>query len=196
VRTLTIADPALLAARRSFTDTFMRADNSTLGSPWIVRNLTFGITSNTGYYTGSVTSARAIATVDVGSANQVVEWDLSVWPKGPVECSFRYVDLNNFWYVGGSSSQPGTVVLVKKIAGSESVVATQTGVTWGVGTRLRVETSGEDIIVKAGGVTLSSLSTTSSDLATTGIHAGIGGWAAAATPHLRAARWSRFYCES
>ena len=131
--------------------------------------------------------------VDFGVPSLAIEWEMTTWPKGPVRSMFRIADDLNYWWVGGTNDTATTMFLVKTIAGTGTTVATATGITWGVGHVLRVETDAPTglITVKVNGSVISALTTTSTELATAS-GAGFGGNRAVATPDLNAARWSRF----
>lgn len=184
------------SAHRNFLDVFARSSSS-LGPAWRDEVLTFGANGSAGYYMGSPVSLTGGTTVDLGTPDMAVEWDLSNWPKGPVQNYFRFTDIDNNWFVTGTSApgSGGIIYLFTRVAGVESVIATATGQTWGAGYRLRVEAIGNDITVKIDGTTVAAL-TTSSSTFNTATRAGFGGSAGITTgDELDGARWTRFFAE-
>ncbi len=184
------------SAHRNFLDVFARSSSS-LGPAWRDEVLTFGANGSSAYYAGSPVSQFGSTTIDLGTSDMAVEWDLSNWPKGPVENFFRFVDIDNNWSVSGTSApgSGGTMYLFRRVAGSLTIVATATGRTWGAGYRLRVEAIGDSITVKIDGTTVAAL-TTSSSTFNTATRAGFGGDAGIVTgDELDSARWTRFFAE-
>lgn len=106
-------------------------------------------------------SGSAIATVDLGTDIQTVEWDLAASVNyGMFFDIFRYKDANNFWFVCGSSSDHTKMYLFRRLGGTDTLMATASGVTWGPGHDVRVEAGASSIIVKLDGVTKITHSTT------------------------------------
>lgn len=180
----------------TFTDIFDRPDGP-LAAPWVQAaesgTADFGVASGKGVTTRTAGTDLAVAAiVDLGAPVGVVEWDLSAWPKGPVYSIFRFVDINNFWLVGGTISDGSLVYLFTLEAGAWTVKGVQSGVTWGAGRRLTVTDDGLVVAVKVDGVSLPGLSASSSTFADA-TKAGIGG--NAKHGDLTDARWSRFHME-
>jgi len=170
----------------AFTDTFGRADSSSLGSPWVVGAGTWGIESSRAKYVSGV--GIGAATVDLGSPIQNCEWEWTALAKGPSYNIFRYSDPSNFYLVSGTGANPSTVYLFRQSAGSSTVLATATGVTWGPGATLRVEAGESSIKVWTGSTLVFDYST---PVDIYGSAAGIGG--NMSDPLMVNTRWSRFY---
>ena len=166
------------------TDTFARADASTLGAPWTSHTGTWGIASGEAKYVSG--SGIGFATVDLGSPVQELEWDWSALAKGPSYQVFRYTDQSNCWFVSGTGDTPTTLYLFRRAGGTDTIKATATGVTWGPGDTLRVE-AGESSIKVWSGSTLVIDHAASVDR---GPFAGIGGNMSDA--NMPTTRWSRF----
>ena len=163
-----------------FTDTFDRADNlSSLGSPWTTHAGPFGVVSSDGRYTGDLTypgksdwpggadpTAMKAATVDVGTADMIVEWDATP-ASGHRYLLFRYTDPSNTLAVLASSSVPDTMLL----RGGGGTIASAYSPGWQT-KRIKVTTLGTKVRVYADDV-LTIDAVTSANLTAT--RAGIGG---------------------
>ncbi len=182
--------------KQTFQDTFTRS-NGRFSYPWRAEASFFAVSSNAGVHDNTTASSIAMTTVDLGVPSFIIEWNMTTWPKGPVRSFFRYVDTNNYWCVTGTNSTATTMYLAKVVAGSFTIVATATGVTWGAGSTLRVETNAVTglITVLVAGSVVSALTTTSTEFATA-TQAGIGGNRGVGIPDINAARWTRFYVEA
>lgn len=170
----------------AFTDTFTRANSSTLGSPWTEHRGVWGILSNRARNASG--SGTLSATVELGSPIQVCEWDWSALSKGAAQQAFRFKDNNNFWFVSGNGTIPGNVYLFRRGGGFESIAATATGVTWGVGSTLRVSAEDTRIRVWSGSTLIINHATT--DVGE-GTRAGLSGYNGGGNEIL-STRWSRF----
>ena len=181
-----------------FTDTFTRPNAATLGAPWVehvsaIPLGNFGILDDSARTTRTSSSVILVAAVvDLGTPIGLTEWDMTVWRKGPVYSIFRFVDIANFWFVAGTSATDTTMYLLCRSGGTNTVVATALGVTWGAGHRLGVEDDGTSIAVKVNGSTISALNTTDTTHATA-TRSGFGGNTQNVIGDLSSARWSRFH---
>lgn len=175
----------------AFEDTFSRADADTLGSPWTHLDgqslgSKFGVRSGEARYLGPLDTAPAgsspnyystqLATVDVGSADMAVEWNL----KGPsaggtLWLPFRYATGTSPEYVQSSlglystSSDPDKLYL---FAGLSTVLGSTTTSGWRTGDTIRAEAVGTAIKIYIGGVL--KISATSS-VGASNTRAGFGG---------------------
>ena len=198
MRTLTIADPTLIGARRSFTDTFTRTNNgSTLGSPWTAHSGTWGITSNTAYLVSGADNTIQMASVDIGSSDMVVEWTLSTNQNQngynkPVYFPVRVVDQNNCLFLCGISSNTTTLNLYRLTSGVTTLIAGVSSSGWqNTGNVIRVEVVGSTVTVSINGVQVMSQSGITEHQNAT--RAGIGGYLyTAGNSLLTSRRWSFF----
>lgn len=174
----------------AFEDTFTRADADTLGSPWTHLDgqslgSKFGVRSGEARYLGPLDTAPAgsspyystqLATVDVGSADMAVEWNV----KGPaaggvIYLPFRYATgtsptwTNNTLGLYATMSNPNTLYL---FAGDSTNLGSFTVSGWRTGDTIRVEAVGTAIKVFIAGTLV--ISATSS-LGLSNTRAGIGG---------------------
>ncbi len=179
----------------SFLDEFDRADAATLGSPWSIDAYTFAIDTSLAKVTTTGTVV-AVATVEADAPDMAIEWDMTVWPKGPVYAIFRYVDTSNYWFVCGTNSSSDPMYLFRVVGGVSTMMESTTGVTWGAGYRLRVETAqtGEISVQVDDVVKLSRFDSVHA----TATRAGLGGYCVTfgTSPYLSTARWSRFAIDS
>lgn len=147
-------------------DTFTRANATTLGNTevggftWTTVAGTWGITSNQAAVK-STSGGPDKAVIDIGVTNYTVQALVPVMSNYTNGITFRYVDTSNFWNLGLSSST--TVTLMKKIAGTNTTIATLSGITATVGDVLKVTVSGNTITAYYNGTQVGQ--TTSSDLA-------------------------------
>jgi hypothetical protein len=180
----------------AFEDTFSRADANTLGSPWVHLDgnslgSAFGIASNEARYLGPMDTApiwggsgsnyysTQLATVDVGSADMAVEWNVEgPATGGALYLPFRYAAgtsptwLNNSLHLGTTSASANRLYLFAPSAGVVGPMVDVPG--WRTGDTIRVEAVGTAIKVYVGG-TLVMTRSTSECLSNT--RAGIGGTA-------------------
>lgn len=187
----------------SFLDIFDRADGP-LESPWEFYESSpstpaaFEITSNTARTTSSSGSSVSIVAAIVNLDDPVgrTEWDMTLWPKGPTYCFFRFVDINNYWFISGTGASANQIYLFRCIGGSFTVMATSS-VSWGAGYRLAVIDTGSVISVTVDGSPVPGFTVTSS-IHSSANRSGIGGNVQSSDsyiPYLQSAQWSRFYME-
>lgn len=183
-----------------FTDTFDRADNlSSLGSPWTTHAGQFGVVSSDGRYTGTLEYSGSsgwpggvdprvavAATVDVGSADMVVEWNSSP-TSGHTYRLFRTSGATSSLAVGASSKSPNTIYLGRIEPSGNTAITSTSSPGWQT-KRVRVETLGTSIKVYVDGTL--TLSTTSS-FNSTATRAGIGGNAIGWVPDSHADNFTR-----
>ena len=176
----------------AFEDSFTRADADTLGSPWTHLDgqslgSKFGVRSGEARYLGPLDTAPAyvsggkyystqLATVDVGSADMAVEWNL----KGPaaggtIYLPFRYATgtgpqyIDNTLGLYSTTADPDTLYL---IAGTSTALGSTTTSGWRTGDTIRAEAVGTAIKIYIGGVL--KISATSS-VGSSNTRAGFGG---------------------
>ena len=164
----------------AFEDTFTRADNAlTLGSPWIVQPAVdangpiasaFGIESNQAAYTGFRTTepeylmgdywATVSAVVDVGSADMVVEWDLSTTSNVGFYLPFRCAGpMDTLMIVGRLLDSSKLAVHEFSPDGTSNSLGVSTVSGWR-DKRVRVEAVGSAITVKVDGTPVASYTST------------------------------------
>lgn len=162
----TIAVTTLSSANIIAQDTFTRADATTLGTTeigsfaWTTIAGTWGITSNqAAVKTTSTGPDKAI--IDVAVTSYTVQATMPAVGNYTTGITFRYTDTSNFWNLGVASSS--SVTLMKKIAGTNTTIATLSGLTIAAGDTLKVTVSGNTITGYYNGTQVGQ--TTSTDLA-------------------------------
>lgn len=183
-------------ASAAFTDNFTRSDASTLGSPWTTfESSTWGIATNRANWQAGTGEIGAV--VDLGSPFQTIEWDWTVLGNKALTYSiFGFEDSNNYWFITGLSAGADRIALYQRSGGTNTSKAGISGVTWGAGYRLKVETSpgpdgyGATIKVWSDGTLVLAPFHEGPPL---GTKAGIGGFYWPGYLDLANTRWTRFY---
>ena len=140
----------------AFLDEFDRADGP-IGAPWSVDVGSFAVTSSEAAYTGAYTypvdtewsdfptHIERTATVDVGSANMVCEWDFSRNSTLYMACVFRYVSSGHMLRLAGSITDPDLMMLHKIDAVGGNVLLWSGYVTGWQTHRIRIVADGTSI---------------------------------------------------
>lgn len=158
--------PTLTPAVDVVWDSFSRADGALgdpqVGASWQVLGdvaPTVGISNQRfAVLTGGTSSQRAIAVVDSGVSDCVVEADLAKGPSEPATAScgvaFRVQDANNFLYLSMRvSGADQRISLYKREAGTVGSLSAPTGVpTSATGQHLKIVLSGTSIRAFVDGV--------------------------------------------
>lgn len=115
-------DTVVIAASK-ITDTFARADNTSLlrttsGHVWTLRSGTWGIIQNTGYMITPGADQRSLATVTALADGRV---SMTVTNPLGARLGFRFTDKDNGFYVEAQSNQ---YALVKLISGAPTTIGT------------------------------------------------------------------------
>lgn len=161
----TITATTLASASVIAQDTFTRADATTLGTTevggfaWTAVAGTWGITSNQAAVK-TTSSGPDKAVIDVGITSYTVQATMPAVGNYTTGITFRYTDTSNFWNLGVASSS--SVTLMKKIAGTNTTIATLSGLTIAAGDTLKVTVSGNTITGYYNGTQVGQ--TTSTDL--------------------------------
>lgn len=118
-------------------DGFIRPDStSALGSvekggvDWIIGAGTWGISKNQAYT--SAATANSCAVVETGLADADIEVPIGSVGANAQRVIFRYVDVDNYWYVNVGGS------VFKRSGGSEQNMGSTSGVSWAGGDVMRV----------------------------------------------------------
>lgn len=183
------------AASSGFTDNFTRTDAITLGDPWVAHLGTWGITSNQGYVTAA-NNLEPTASVDVGSADMIVEWELSVTSHGYVYYPFRMADGSNYLFITNSAVFPNRIFLFHRTGGSNTQIGGFTTVAgWAAADNtIRVEAEGTEIRIYINGLLVDTR--TGITQHQTATRAGLAGFTGTIADSVRAARWTRFHAEA
>lgn len=175
----------------AFEDSFTRADADSLGSPWVHLDghslgAKFGVRSGEARFLGPLDTAPTLSspdyfstqlvTVDVGSADMAVEWNVEGPASGgALYLPFRYATgtapryNSNTLGLYSTRANPDTLYL---LAGSSTVLGSFTVPGWRTGDTIRVEAVGTAIAVYIDGVL--KISATSS-VGSSNTRAGFGG---------------------
>lgn len=157
-------------------DAFNRADSTTnpgatsASRTWSSARGTWGITSNALYTSASNTTGQgAILVTDFGDSDATLSIDAAARTGNIVQLGlvFRYVDLNNHWYwvVYRDNGANPKYFLIKRVAGSDTTVATGSLANNNACT-VSVELSGSSIVGKVDGSSIASTSDSALSTAT------------------------------
>lgn len=136
----------------NFSDDFNRADNSSsLGSPWVSLQGTFGIISNQAYLSASAGDGQCVAYVET-EQNGIIEAQLSaIGSGGDAGIAFRIVDVNNF-YLASYSFNTDDLFIYRRLAGDFAVLAQDTFEPLSANDVLSVVKAGNDFDFLVNGV--------------------------------------------
>ena len=140
-----------------FTDTFTRSDGP-IGSPWVTDRGAYSITSGEAHYDNDLiypadviwssepfADMNATATVDVGSADMVVEWDYDRHGSLLMRPVFRYAGPGSMLGLVDILINPDEMRLVSIDEGGSNTTLWSGAVTGWQSQRIRIQTRGTSI---------------------------------------------------
>lgn len=175
-----------------FIDDFTRA-NGPIGAPWTSHAGTWSINGNRAAVTAS-NGTEVSTSVDVGSADMAVEWELTTLPSpGRLYFPVRVVDASNYLFFTNSVLDPNRIFCYHRTSGGNNQLGSFVTVSGWLAnnTTIRVEAEGTTLRLYSDGNLIDTR--TGITQHQTATRAGLAGFRDAGAT-IQNARWSRFHC--